>query len=43
MTLVRTISVAEARANLSDILGSVHETKEAVVVERNGIPYAVVY
>ena len=42
MTLVRTISVAEARANLSDILGSVHETKEAVVVERNGIPYAVV-
>ena len=27
---------------MSELFGSVHETKEAVVVERNGIPYAVV-
>jgi PHD/YefM family antitoxin component YafN of YafNO toxin-antitoxin module len=40
--LVRTVSVADVGANLSDILGSVHESKEAVVVERDGVPYAVV-
>lgn len=34
--------MAEAGHHLSELLGTVHETKEAVVVERDGVPYAVV-
>jgi len=40
--VVRTISTAHARANFSDLLGSVHYTKEPVIVEKKGQPYAVV-
>jgi prevent-host-death family protein len=40
--LVRRISVAEARANFSTLLGGVHYSKEAVIVERKGKPFAVV-
>lgn len=38
----KTISVREARAKFSDLLGSVHHTNQPVVIERNGKPYAVV-
>lgn len=37
----RTVSAKEARANLSELLGSVHYTKQPVVVEKNGKPFAV--
>jgi prevent-host-death family protein len=40
--LTKRVSVAEARANLSNLLGGVHYSKEAVMVERNGKPFAVV-
>ena len=40
--LVRRISVAEARANFSTLLGGVHYSQEAVIVERKGRPFAVV-
>lgn len=40
--MTKTISVREARANFSEVLGSVHYTNQPVVVERNGKPYAVV-
>jgi prevent-host-death family protein len=36
------MSSKEARANFSDIVGSVFYTKEPVVVEKNGKPMAVV-
>jgi prevent-host-death family protein len=39
---VRRISVVDARANFSSLLGGVHYSKEAVMVERNGKPFAVV-
>ena len=38
----RRMSVREARANFSDLLGSVHYTKEPVIVEKQGRPFAVV-
>src|SRR6266516_2269132 len=40
--LVKRISVAEARANFSTLLGGVHYSQEAVIVERKGKPFAVV-
>ena len=40
--MVRTISAPDAQANFPDLLGSVHETHEAVVVEQNGEAVAVV-
>jgi antitoxin YefM len=39
---VKRISVAQARANFSDLLGGVYYSKEAVMVERKGKPFAVV-
>src|ERR1035437_2734219 len=38
----RRMSVREARANFGDLLGSVHYTKEPVIVEKQGRPFAVV-
>ena len=38
----KTMSVREARAKFSDLLGSVHYTNQPVIIERNGKPYAVV-
>jgi prevent-host-death family protein len=40
--LVRTISAKEARSEFSDLLGSVYYAKEAVIVEKQGRPVAVV-
>ncbi len=40
--VTRIMSVREARANFSDLLGSVYYTKEPVIVERKGKPFAVV-
>jgi prevent-host-death family protein len=40
--MARTMSAREARANFGDLLGSVYYTKEPVVVEKKGKPYAVV-
>lgn len=37
----RTVSAKEARASLSELLGSVHYTKQPVIVEKNGKPFAV--
>ena len=39
--MVRTLSVAQARATFSELLGSVHYTNEPVIVEKKGRPYAV--
>jgi len=39
--VTKRISVGEARANLSDLLGSVYYGKEPVIVERKGKPMAV--
>lgn len=40
--MIRRISVREARANFSDLLGAVFYTNEPVIVERKGKPFAVV-
>src|SRR5690348_9241776 len=40
--MARTMSTAEVRANFADVVGSVHYTKEPVIVHRKGRPYAVV-
>ncbi|MBI2911101.1 MAG: type II toxin-antitoxin system Phd/YefM family antitoxin [Chloroflexi bacterium] len=40
--VTKTMSVREARANFSDLLGLVYYTKEPVIVERQGKPFAVV-
>ncbi|HSH81134.1 MAG TPA: type II toxin-antitoxin system Phd/YefM family antitoxin [Herpetosiphonaceae bacterium] len=40
--MVKTMSTREARATLSDVLGSVYYTKEPVIVEKNGKPVAVI-
>jgi antitoxin YefM len=40
--VVRTVSITEARADLFDLLGTVHDTHETIIVERQGEPYAVV-
>ena len=39
--MARRMSVHEARANFSDVLGSVYHTGEPVIVERRGKPVAV--
>jgi prevent-host-death family protein len=39
---VRRMSTRDARANFSELLGLVYYTKEPVVVERKGKPFAVV-
>ncbi len=40
--MVRRMSSREARANFADLIGSVHYTREPVIVEKNGKPVAVV-
>lgn len=40
--LARRMSAREARANFSDVLGRVYYTKESVIVEKKGRPFAVV-
>jgi prevent-host-death family protein len=39
---VRRMSAKDARANFSELLGLVYYTKEPVMVERKGKPFAVV-
>jgi prevent-host-death family protein len=39
--VVRRVSAKQAREQFSDILGSVYYSKEAVVVEKQGRPFAV--
>ncbi len=39
--MARSMSTREARANFSELLGIVYYTKEPVIVERKGKPYAV--
>lgn len=39
---MRRMSTRDARANFSELLGLVYYTKEPVVVERKGRPFAVV-
>ncbi len=41
-TLPRRITAKEARDNFTDILGTVFYGKEAVIVEKQGRPFAVV-
>ncbi|MBI2303644.1 MAG: type II toxin-antitoxin system Phd/YefM family antitoxin [Chloroflexi bacterium] len=38
----RRMSAREARANFGDLLGLVYYTKEAVIIEKKGRPFAVV-
>lgn len=40
--MVKRMSAKEARDNFSDLLGLVYYSKEAVIVERRGRPFAVV-
>jgi len=40
--VVRKVSARDARANFSELLGLVYYTKEPVMVERKGKPFAVV-
>lgn len=40
--MVKTISTAEARANLGDVLNSVYYTKEPVLVQKKGKTVAVI-
>jgi prevent-host-death family protein len=40
--MAKTISVSDARANFSELLGDVHHTNIPTIIERNGKPYAVV-
>lgn len=40
--LIKRISTQEARANFSELLGSVYYTNNPVIVERKGKPFAVV-
>jgi prevent-host-death family protein len=42
MSAPRRISAKDARANFGDLLGQVYYTKEPVIVERKGRPFAVV-
>ncbi|HLZ68661.1 MAG TPA: type II toxin-antitoxin system Phd/YefM family antitoxin [Dehalococcoidia bacterium] len=39
--MTRRISIADARASLSDVTGSVYHTGETVILERHGKPVAV--
>lgn len=40
--IAKRISTQQARANFADVLGSVYYTKNPIVVERKGKPFAVV-
>jgi len=40
--LVRRVSAKEARNGFSDLLGSVYYSREAVIVEKRGRPFAVI-
>lgn len=40
--LVKRMSAKEARDNFTDVLGLVYYSKEAVIVEKQGRPFAVV-
>jgi prevent-host-death family protein len=40
--MVRTISTRDAETNTTSLLDSVRETGEAILVEQNGEPYAVI-
>jgi prevent-host-death family protein len=40
--MVRKLSAKEARDNFSDLIGSVHYSREAVIVEKQGRPFVVV-
>ena len=40
--LVKRMSAKEARSNFSDLLGLVYYSKEPVIVEKRGKPFAVV-
>lgn len=42
VTLVRRISAKEAQDTFPELLGSVHESKEPVIVEKQGRPLVVV-
>jgi prevent-host-death family protein len=39
--VVKRLSSREARANFAELLGAVYYTKEPVIVEKKGKPYAV--
>lgn len=39
--MTKRMSAKEARSNFADLLGSVHYTKEAVIIEKQGRPFAV--
>lgn len=38
---MKTVSVRDARANFSELLGLIYYTKELVVIERKGKPFTV--
>ena len=40
--LVKRITTQDAQQNILEVLGTVHTTKEAVIVEKEGEPFAVV-
>ncbi len=40
--MIRTISADEAQAAFGDLLASVHDTNDAIIVEQDGDPVAVV-
>jgi prevent-host-death family protein len=40
MTMTR-VQVAEAKAKLSQIISSVHQTRDRVIITKNGVPAAV--
>ena len=40
--MVRKMSARDARTHFADVLGSVHYSREPVIVERRGKPFAVV-
>ena len=40
--VVRRMSARDARAHFADVLGTVYYTKEPIIVERKGKPFAVV-
>jgi prevent-host-death family protein len=42
LAVTKRMSVRDARANFSDLIGSVYYTKEPVIIERKGKPAAVV-
>lgn len=40
--MTKRVSAREARANFSELLGTVYYNKEPVIIEKNGKPFAVV-